>query len=207
MKKAILCAVVLFAVSTSFAEFITHSGSISAMPANNFSQSFDVPLFNSSLGTLDSIQIEFTVTTSGTISATNVGTGYDTFSIDFWQLTSIVLPDDSYGSVISDPPTNYGTYSVAPNQTVVYTVEPFSGNFTTTVSSEHFRNLLTGTGNGTFWFDGGISSSWIATNHNPYDVALALNTAMDWTVEYTYTVPEPMTLLILGLGCILLRRK
>jgi hypothetical protein len=124
-----------------------------------------------------------------------------------WQLTSIVLPDDSYGSVISDTPTNYGSPVVAPNQTMVYTVEPFSGNFSATVSSEHYRSLLTGTGNGTFWFDGGISSSWIATYHNPYDVALALNTGMDWTIKYNYTVPEPVTLTILGLGGLIFRSR
>lgn len=177
------------------------------MDAEDFTQSFEAPLFNSSLGTLDSILIEFVVSTSGTISATNNGSGYDTFSIDLWQLTHIVLPDSSYGSVISDPPTNYGTYGVAPDETVVYTVDPFYGNFSTTVTQEYYRDLLTGTGNGTFWFDGSISYSWIATYGSPYTIDLGLNTGMDWTIQYNYTVPEPMTLVMLAGLSLFVRRK
>ncbi|HBG28853.1 MAG: hypothetical protein A2Y10_00610 [Planctomycetes bacterium GWF2_41_51] len=207
MKKNLLI-IVLFCASFSFGELITHSGTIPAI-ANNSSQAFNVPLFNSSLGTLDSITISFTTTSSGTISATNNGDGYDAFSCDYGGMVRLYLPDNSYYVSLNETPTNYGTYGVAPSETVVYTVEAFGGTpVNGTLTSAVDKAMFTGTGNAELIFNPrDLAVTWVSTYHYPYTVVAASSTSMDWTIKYNYTVPEPMTLVLFSALPLFIRNR
>lgn len=208
MKKIYAVLVLLLAVSASFGEIITHNGTIPAI-ANNSSQALNVPLFNSSLGTLDSITISFTTTSSGTISATNNGAGYDAFSCDYGGMVRLYLPDNSYYVSLNETPTNYSTYGVAPSETVVYTVAPFSGTpVNDTLTSAVDKAMFTGTGNAELIFNPrDLAVTWVSTYGYPYTVAAALSTSMDWTVQYNYTIPEPMTLVLFSALSLFIRNR
>jgi hypothetical protein len=204
-EEVIVSIVILLSASLTFADLITYTGSIPAT-ANHFNQPISVPLFNSSLGTLDSMLVSFNTNTSGTISATNNGDA-DTFSVDLQENVYCYWPDNSCTWAFSKPAHNYGSPYVGAGETKVYTVDSFAGSSSYTETDLAYLQQFVGSGNTTFTFDAGVDYLWAATYHAPYTVAADLDTAIGWTIQYNYTVPEPMTVIILGLGCLLFRRK
>jgi hypothetical protein len=204
MKKTILFTVILCAVSSCFADMITYTGTITS--TNPFQSDFTVPLLNPSVGTLDSVLVSFNTVTSGTISATNNGEA-DTFSIDGQEDVRLIWPDSSWTYAFSKPAHSYGSPYVDAGETKVYTVEAFYGSSSYLASAPADLALFTGIGDAALSLRGAYSYAWAATYGAPYTIAPNLNTICNWTIEYTYTIPEPMTLSMLGLGCLLFRRK
>ena len=199
MKKSIVLLIVLLGVSSSFANIITYTGTVSSTE-NSFTQATSVPLFDSSLGTLDSVSISFSSTNSGTISATNNGEA-DTFSVDFSKFIRMYLPDsETYMYAFSDPTSSYGSPYVAGGATVEYTIDPFYGSSSVTTSDAEVIAMFTGSGNGPLTFIASYSCAYVSTYGSTYTVISDIDTSIDWTIQYNYTVPEPTTMILLGLG-------
>jgi hypothetical protein len=206
------------AVSTAQAATISYSDTVPSQQTN-FNDSFDVPLFNSSFGTLTSIKFTLSGTVTGSIRLENFGSAQTVGSTLSATLT-LYRPGPATMIVVTTPLANVtdnfttfdGTIDFGGTSGKFYPNVSQSDSDSAVLTSLSDRTLFTGIGNIilpvnaaalSFASGGGNTISQFNTNA---DATL--------TIEYTYTpaIPEPLSLSLLGagllgLGLVRVRRK
>ena len=202
MKKLLsaVCGLLIWA-SVTPAATITYSASDStAVTPDTFS--FDLQQFDTSLGTLNSITIQFDVLVSGEFSVqngnpTNGGTLTGTLTSDF----SLVGPGGLGTLGTLSPSTSLGSHVIAPASTYLFSVLGTSASDSYAVSLADFGLFV---GGGTVNFTSAFSSfTSPVANFTPIVFLQDLFGQANVSITYDYSasdVPEPATFAIAGVG-------
>lgn len=197
-----LAGVVVASGSANAASF-----SVTASIASQATDIIDAPLsvqqFDSSLGLLDSVDLEFISNVTGSATVTN--TGASPANVKF-QLGSTVTLVDALNNqqLLSVNPTKTGSsFAVPVGQTVTASPLQATDSITQNFTDNLFLQSFTGNGNRSFLFSA-IAESGVFGSGN---VSSQVSTFADGFLKVTYnysdkpptTIPEPSTLLGIGL--------
>jgi hypothetical protein len=209
----VLTIVVMFCASAN-ATTVTYNYSKS-MSSTNWTQIFNVQKFDPSLGSLNSVTIDLggnlsqtfmfeNLDGAGTIQFKNGSTTGCMFEVKYTGGSSLMLMD-----ILNTPTYSYTAYDG------VMDFGGTSGKTDTVGQVDSFFDVFTDlgtlsafTGTGTISLDAKATgrSYWQATGGN-IAVGVSTSAGADVSVTYDYTVPEPATFCLLGLGAIALRRR
>jgi hypothetical protein len=222
MKKLLVYALVVLAVSLSAnAMEITYTVSFddSYSGSFNINEILSVPQFDSSMGTLLNVKIDGGIRANGTIGFENTTANPYTGSIatyfgDPVQSTNGTLELKFNGAAIAD---------VAWDVQEIYSMNltAFDGGYDFTGTSGFLRTYLFKIDNANLYYDNGLSAfiggstvnfdlignavSAISMPGNGMSQVITIGQG-DVTITYEY-IPEPMTMALMGIGGLLLRKK
>lgn len=202
--------------SAAFADTVTYFDSV-ALQDTNWTEQLDITKFNTSLGTLNSVTIQFVASGTTVISVTNLS---DTQSSSGNARTDITLTLTDPGSFLGGDleigglfPASSGasSFSLAPEGNVVkgpYAISLNSGEFVYTSGS--ILSEFTGSGFITLTAGATALSNLSYTGGNTL-ASQSTDVGATVYVTYDYTaVPEPTTALLVGVGAVgalFLRRR
>ena len=200
-NKMVLTALLLsvFAFSAQ-ANTVTYSGNASGTGST---LNFGVTQFSSSLGTLTGVSLSVDAYQTLTFKLTNVG------AADNWVIevaNGKITLNDSFSS------TDHG-FTYSETLPVAADGDTFVSPETSTSFSKTYGAESAFVGNSTLVMAISYAGSWYAAeglNENGDGILrTATSRSLDWSVTYTYDVPEPtsMALLALGVAALGLRRK
>jgi hypothetical protein len=220
MKKAITVLLCIIAMaSMANADIATVSFNAHYSGGTGITQVLSVPQFDSSLGTLQSVQIDFGVSADGWVGMENknANTGGNKTLYTWLDDTHVTHGDvqlqlgaSTLSSVDWSVENTYTEYLAAFDGIIDYAGA--SGWQTTFLdksdsgSALYDSDLESYIGNGTVNFNLVSSSTGVLSSSAQVSTSMGVTGTGDVTITYTYT-PEPATLAILGLGGLLLRRK
>lgn len=194
------------------AAIVTYSDSI-PFTATDWSSSVSIPQFNPALGTLDSITMTLTSRVRGSIRLESQDAAPALVNTALAADVELLRPDHSmFASGVptvsnSDFLTAYdGVLDFAGTSGRSYLNLNQSDSDTLVIlGSDLDAALFSGVGNVVL----PVSAVGQSTADGAGNLLLIFNTqaAADVTVEYNYTVPEPATFALVGLGALLLRRR
>lgn len=218
-----LVALALLAVApAAYADTVSYSASIpsNVIDFSPITAAPAIPLFNPSLGTLDSVNIAVSGVGDLTISVTNANTGLHAKTETVTAAGETYLYLDSTNSGISNLLENFDlgngfaailnggastSAQLAPGVTKNYGPFPSSGSFSNTFTTSGDISNFEGVGNYYFQFDtttyydslisGGSSNQSVSG-----DADGGVTITYDYTPPPTPAVPEPGTLTLFGTG-------
>lgn len=197
---------IIATAGTANAASLTKTVSTSFAPTN-INQSIGIEQFNSSLGTLQSVTINFTGDIKGDAGFENISPNPDKITVTLGGNLSLSLNNQSLLTLNPQNVSNYetGAYDGTINfggtsgQTILALMASQSGTFTSTDSQ--FLQSFIGNSNVNFAFSA-LGNSVVAGSGNISSfVATLAKTNIQVTYEYdpAQTIPEGSTLLGLGL--------
>lgn len=214
-----VCAALAFSATVAQAATITYTATYSeaALPTAGTNTTLSVQQFDPSLGTLNSVAVEFTGYSGGTFAVTRFGTGsnlvpnvtyFITLGADF---TLSVNSTTLFTALDANTPMSVVVPVNSTNSTTTPAASGGSATGNTTLVSSGMLTFFTGAGNATFILD--IVRENTAVTRNPIANAGSASSTRNNTaygvleVVYDYTptrppaaVPEPFGLALFGLG-------
>jgi hypothetical protein len=215
IMRALLIGVAAVSVFTAVAQAdtISYSSSI-PLATTNWDSSITIPLFDPSLGTLDSIQFSLSGHVEGSAGFENKDAEPATITMDLQAFLKLQRPDNSV-LVLTMP-----VASTSDNASAWDGIDDYAGTSgktypnlmadssdSATSSSAADLALFTGVGNITL----PVTAVGASTGSGAGNLLLQFSTfaSAGATVTYNYTVPEPASLGLMGLSgvALLFRRR
>ncbi len=170
----------------------------------NASQAFNIPLFTSSLGKLNSITISLTTNVQTVSQVTNINSSAANYTQTF--ATQPFTLSDSLGNIITGSETaGPGAGTVGGNQTVVaaYISQQFANS--ASLAQSEFSTYSTGGSGGTVAINFALGTIQASGNGIPGQTFFGGYGNADATVNVVYDysivpVPEPASMALLGAG-------
>ena len=216
MRVISIVSLVLLLATSVNAELVTYDYS-KAMTSTNWTQTFAVQQFNPALGTLNSVTIDLggnlsqtfrfenmSTSSGGTITFSNGQTTGCKYELKYTGGSNLLLLD-----ILNTPSYSFGVYDGAMDfggtsgkTAIAGQIDSFFDVFT------DISTLSAFTGTGTINLDAIATgrSYWQTTSGNII-VGVSTMAGTDISVTYDYTIPEPATICLLGLGALGLLRK
>ena len=223
VAKIMILGIVVMVAPAAMADVITQIENFSGTP--NYDVALEYDKFDTSIGTLDSIEIVFRLTiTGGSLSADNDGALEAVITVTLGATagissTDVSLIDNLFQPVVDDASCSQSdTFNLAPDDGDGAGYQPGGGDWDTLTGgvvadeqSGFISSLVFGgyEGIGSYIINVDISQILDFGGNGGVEGAFSpLVTAGSLEVHYTYTpVPEPATLAMLGLGSLLLLKK
>lgn len=212
---AAIAGLLVFTASSQAASVISKISPLAQYPVTSSPHSddldnflFSVPVFNSSLGTLQGVSLSVTYDIQDSATLANNAASSSAYTLTFSPILSVYLPNGSLG-LTDSLSGNFATGSIG-----AFTTLPpinFSGSNGSTPAKANISaiSLFEGTGYVTLQGLAAAPLSLTGTDGNVSLASQSITSDATLTVTYTYVpVPEPSlaALLLVGAGC-LLRRK
>ncbi|MEA5616393.1 choice-of-anchor E domain-containing protein [Cronbergia sp. UHCC 0137] len=190
------------AAGSAQAATLTFTDSVSTQLTDIIDAPLSVQQFNPSLGTLDSVEFEFSGSITGNASVTNTSNSLARFRLSLGGDLSLIDALDSQSLFSINPSTISPQYSLAVGGTLQTPTLTATDLTSQTYTSGAFFQSFIGTGNRNFLFSA-LAESGIIGSGNLTSTITTL-AGGDLTVTYNYTeapqaTPEPSALLAFGL--------
>lgn len=195
-------------VSSKLAPLAQYSVSSSPVSDDLDNFLFSVPVFNSSLGTLQGVSLSVTYDIQDSATLVNNAASSSAYTLTFSPILTVYLPNGSLGLTDS---LSLGTASGSIGGFTTLPPIPFSAGNGSTPSKANIAAISLFEGIGSVSLQG-LATAPLNLTGTDGNVSLASQSiTSDATLKVTYTyspVPEPSlaALLLVGVGC-LLRRK
>lgn len=203
VAAATTLAGIVTTAGTANAASLSYTASIASQQTDILNAPLSVQQFNSSLGTLNSVELDFISNITGNASVTNTGTTNGKFSLSLGAEVDLVDTVSNQGLLSLNPFTSSSLLSVgAKNSLSTPTLTASDSTSEILTTGSLFQSFI-GNGNRNFLFSALAQSGVIGSGN----VTSVVNTFADGTltVIYNYTegsqpVPEPSALLGIGLA-------
>lgn len=202
MKKLLsaVCGLLIWASVTPAATISYSSSASTAVTPDTFA--FSLQQFDTSLGTLNSINIQFDVLVSGDFTVTNGNPTHDGTLTGLLQSTFTLDGPGGLGTLSTlNPSASLGSHNVAAGTTYSFSVLGVSASDSYAVSLADFGLFV---GGGTVDFSSFFTSfTSPVANFTPITFLQDLFGQAEVTITYDYNsseVPEPATFAIAGVG-------
>jgi hypothetical protein len=208
LGTATTLAGIIVSAGSANAASLTKTASTSFAPTNILNQSIGIEKFNTSLGTLQSVTIDFTGDIKGDAGFENISPNPSQINVSLGGKLSLSLNNQSLLTLDPENISSYqtGAYDGAINfggtsgQTIPGLMASQSGTFASTDSQ--FLQSFIGAGNVNFIFSA-LGNSVVGGSGNISSfVATSAKTSIRVTYEYDSTQSIPEASAVLGLGLI-----
>lgn len=214
LAAATTVAGIMATAGAANAASLSFTSSVASQETDIINAPLSVQKFNSSLGTLDSVILEFTSNILGNGSVTN--TGASSTNIRLSLNSNISLQDATNGDSIFalQPSALSSQVAVGRGQTVSIPTLTTTASDTLTITSGALLQSFIGTGNRSFLFSAEAFSGILGSGNLRSSVSTFADGFLKVTYNYTEktkSVPEPSALLgigvITGFGAISRKKK
>jgi hypothetical protein len=203
-----LIVATLLLSASCFAASITETATLPLTPTDFSDLPLAIAQFNPALGTLDSLTITVTGTTTGTATITNNSSITGTYTDAIF--TMLTVDDPTKTPILGASPAFPVNVTIASGSTV--TTPTSTGSATNTITTNTGLSTYLGTGSVDFFVSG--SGAATITGPTPFSISQITDAGATLSVTYNYAavVPEPSTLALcglslIGIGCYMRRPK
>jgi hypothetical protein len=213
LTAATTLAGIMATTGAANAASLTYNASVASQKTNIVNAPLSVQKFNSSLGTLDSVIIEFTSSILGNASVTNTGSSSDNFELSLRGINT--LKDATTNQTLFTlRPNTSAELSIAAGQTLQTPTLKETRTATQTFTDASILQSFIGTDNRNFLFSASAVSGVLGSGNLNSTVNTFAEGFLKVTYNYTektQSVPEPSALLgigvITGFGAISRKKK
>lgn len=214
LAAATTVAGIMATAGAANAASLSYSASVASQKTDITNAPLSVQKFNSSLGTLDSVILEFTSNILGNGSVTNTGTSSTKIRLSLSSEISLKDANDDKTLIFLNPNAQSNQFTVGGGQTVSIPTLTTTDTDTLNINSGALLQSFIGNGNRNFLFSAEALSGILGSGN----LTSTVNTFADGVLKVTYnytektkSVPEPSALLgigvITGFGALSRKKK